>query len=114
MTEFHIPCWVLLPSYLTIALGRLAGGWRIVQTMGYKLTHLDTRAGFSAESGAALTIMLATLLKLPVSTTHATAGAILGAGIGKHERKHFRTRQRILIASPLTIPARGRVDGVLV
>jgi inorganic phosphate transporter, PiT family len=114
IAEFHIPAWVLLLSYLTIALGTLAGGWRIVNTMGYKLTHLDTRSGFSAETGAALTILTATLLKLPVSTTHATTGAILGAGIGTHERKHMRTMQRILVAWLLTIPASGGLAGLLI
>ena len=68
INDFHIPYWVLVLSYLMIALGTLAGGWRIVQTMGFKLTQLDRRGGFCAETGAAFTILTATLLKMPVST----------------------------------------------
>ncbi|MEQ1651147.1 MAG: inorganic phosphate transporter, partial [Hyphomicrobium sp.] len=82
---FHIPYWVLLLSYLTIGLGTMAGGWRIVKTMGFKITKLNTQGGFCAESGAALTIMTATLLKLPISTTHAPTGAIMGVGFAKGE-----------------------------
>jgi len=112
--EFHIPYWVLLLSYLSIALGTLAGGWRIVQTMGFKLTSLDTRGGFCAESGAALTILVATLLRLPISTTHATTGAIIGTGIGTHDSKHWSVAQRIVLAWLLTIPASAAMGGLLV
>ncbi len=113
-TEFHVPYWVLMLSYLAMALGTLAGGWRIVQTMGFKLTELDTRGGFSAETGSALTIITATLLGLPVSTTHATTGAIMGTGFGKHEAAHWHMARRILIGWLLTIPASAAVGALLV
>lgn len=113
-TEFHIPYWALFASYAVIALGTLAGGWRIVQTMAYKLTHLDRRAGFSAESGAALTILTATLLKLPISTTHATTGAIMGTGIGRHQHENILVAKRILIAWLLTIPASAAIGALLI
>lgn len=114
MTEFHIPYWVLFISYAVIALGTLAGGWRIVQTMGYKLTHLDRHAGFCAETGAAVTILTATLLKLPVSTTHATTGAIMGTGIGRHQHDNILVAKRILITWLLTIPASAAVGALLI
>jgi inorganic phosphate transporter, PiT family len=114
ISEFHIPFWVLTLSYVTIALGTLAGGWRIVHTMGHRLTHLDRRGGFSAESGAALTIMTATLLQLPISTTHATTGAIMGTGWGQHEAQHWQMARRILVTWLLTIPASGLVGGLLI
>lgn len=111
--DFHIPYWVLLLSYLAIAFGTLAGGWRIVQTMGFKLTQLDRRGGFCAEAGAACTILTATLLKMPVSTTHATTGAIMGTGIGQHESEHWAMGRRILLGWLMTIPASAAVGGLL-
>src|SRR4051812_32212967 len=80
ITVFEVPTWVLMASYSAIALGTLSGGWRIVRTMGGRLTRLKPRSGFCAETGAAVSIFFATSLGLPVSSTHAITGAIAGVG----------------------------------
>src|SRR5438046_2014632 len=67
---FHVPLWVILAAHASIALGTLSGGWRIVNTMGHRLTRLKPRSGFCAETSAAISILLATFLRQPVSTTH--------------------------------------------
>ena len=113
-TDFHIPYWVLLLSYLTIGLGTLAGGWRIVKTMGFKITKLNTQGGFCAESGAALTIMAATLLKLPISTTHATTGSIMGVGFSKGEPVRWVMARRILWAWALTLPGSAALGALTI
>src|SRR5262249_3078166 len=81
--EFTIPQWVLVISYGMMGLGTLAGGWRIVRTLGRELTRLRPSGGFCAESAAALSILFATLLKLPISTTHVTTGAVVGVGAAR-------------------------------
>ena len=73
--EFKVPIWVILSAHAAIALGTFFGGWRIVHTMGKRLTKLKPRTGFCAETGAAIAILFATHLGLPVSTTHARSGA---------------------------------------
>jgi PiT family inorganic phosphate transporter len=78
--DFHVPLWVIVSSYLMISLGTLAGGWRIVKTMGTKITKLAPMGGFCAETAAALSIIGATIGGIPVSTTHTIAGAIVGVG----------------------------------
>ncbi len=78
--EFHVPIWVIISSYTFISLGTLAGGWRIVKTMGTKITKLAPMGGFCAETAAALSIIGATIGGIPVSTTHTIAGAIVGVG----------------------------------
>lgn len=78
--DFHVPAWVIAASSIAIGLGTMSGGWRIVRTMGTRLTRLQPRSGFCAETGAAISILFATYLGLPVSSTHAIAGAIAGVG----------------------------------
>ncbi len=102
---FEIPKWVLLASYSAIALGTFSGGWRIVRTMGARLTRLKPRSGFCAETGAAAAVLLATRLGLPVSTTHAIAGAIVGVGsINRLKAVRWGIAQNIVGAWVLTIP----------
>jgi len=102
---FEIPKWVLLASYTAIALGTLSGGWRIVRTMGTRLTRLKPRSGFCAETGAAGAVLLATYLGLPVSTTHAIAGAIAGVGsINRLKAVRWGIATNIVGAWVLTIP----------
>jgi len=102
---FDIPKWVLSASYLAIALGTLSGGWRIVRTMGARLTRLKPRSGFCAETGAAGAVLLATHLGLPVSTTHAIAGAIAGVGsINRLKAVRWGIATNIVGAWVLTIP----------
>lgn len=78
--EATIPYWVLILSYVTIALGTLAGGWKVIQTLGQKLTKLKPVGGFCAETGAAVTLFSTALAGIPVSTTHTITGAIVGVG----------------------------------
>jgi inorganic phosphate transporter, PiT family len=103
--SFDIPKWVLLASYTAIAMGTLSGGWRIVRTMGARLTRLKPRSGFCAETGAAGAVLLATHLGLPVSTTHAIAGAIVGVGsINRLKAVRWGIATNIVGAWVLTIP----------
>ena len=107
---FEVPRWVIYCSYAAISLGTLSGGWRIVHTMGSRITKLNTRGGFCAETAAALSILLATQLGLPISTTHTTAGAIAGVGsIHRLKAVRWGVATNILWAWVLTIPASGFV-----
>ncbi|MBZ5579312.1 MAG: inorganic phosphate transporter [Acidobacteriia bacterium] len=103
---FHVQVWVILAAHAAIALGTLSGGWRIVHTMGGRLTRLKPRSGFCAETGAAGAVLLATHLGLPVSTTHAIAGAIAGVGsIHRLKAVRWGLAANIVWAWVLTIPA---------
>jgi inorganic phosphate transporter, PiT family len=105
LPTFEIPAWVLFASYTAIALGTLSGGWRIVRTMGARLTRLKPRSGFCAETGAAGAVLLATHFGLPVSTTHAIAGAIAGVGsINRLKAVRWGIATNIVGAWVLTIP----------
>ncbi len=107
---FHVPDWVILASAAAMGLGTLSGGWRVVRTLGTRLTRLKPRSGFCAETGAAISIMLATWLKLPVSTTHVVAGSIAGVGsIQRVRAVRWQVAQNIIIAWILTIPAAALV-----
>ncbi len=77
-----VPIWVVVLCYMAIGLGTLFGGWRIVKTMGQRITKLKPVGGFCAETGGAITLFLATALGIPVSTTHTITGAIVGVGVG--------------------------------
>jgi PiT family inorganic phosphate transporter len=107
VTTHEIPIWVVLSAHAAIALGTLSGGWRIVRTMGARLTRLKPRSGFCAETGAAFSILFATTgLHLPVSTTHAIAGAIAGVGtINRFKAVRWGIATNIVWAWVLTIPA---------
>ncbi len=106
LPTFRVPVWVILAAHAAIALGTLSGGWRIVHTMGKRLTRLKPRSGFCAETAAALAILFATKLHLPVSTTHATAGAISGVGsIQRFKAVRWGVATNIVWAWILTIPA---------
>ncbi|MEX2262015.1 MAG: inorganic phosphate transporter [Bryobacteraceae bacterium] len=101
-----IPFWVILAAHAAIALGTLSGGWRIVHTMGGKLTRLRPRGGFCAETAAALSVLFATRLGLPVSTTHAIAGSIAGVGsFNRLKAVRWGVAKRIVWAWVVTIPA---------
>jgi PiT family inorganic phosphate transporter len=105
-----IPRWVILSAHAAIALGTLSGGWRIVKTMGTKITKLKPVGGFCAETGGGLTIMLASFLGIPVSTTHTITGAIVGVG-ATHRLSAVRwgVAGRIVWAWILTIPMSGLI-----
>ncbi len=104
--DFHVPSWVIAASSGAIGLGTMSGGWRIVRTMGTRLTRLQPRSGFCAETGAAISILFATWHGLPVSSTHAIAGAIAGVGsIQRTRAVRWNVAGGIVTAWILTIPA---------
>jgi PiT family inorganic phosphate transporter len=103
---FDITFWVVLAAHAAIALGTLAGGWRIIHTMGSKITKLQPVGGFAAETSAALSILLATQTGVPVSTTHAITGAIVGVGATRRlSAVRWGVAGQIVWAWLLTIPA---------
>ena len=111
LKEFHVPLWVILISHFAIAMGTLFGGWRIVKTMGTKITKLQPVGGFCAETAGALTIVGATLGGLPVSTTHTITGAIMGVGATRRlSAVKWGVAGRILWAWILTIPIAAAVS----
>lgn len=104
--EFRVPLWVVLICQLTMGLGTFAGGWRIVRTMGMRITRLTPVQGFCAETGGAVTLFLATWLGVPVSTTHTITGAIVGVGASRNATAvRWKVANRIIVAWILTIPA---------
>jgi len=103
---FDIPFWVVLAAHTAIGLGTLAGGWRIIHTMGSKITKLQPVGGFAAETSAALSILIATQTGVPVSTTHAITGAIVGVGATRRlSAVRWGVAGQIVWAWVLTIPA---------
>lgn len=103
--EFYIPLWVVLSCYAVISLGTLIGGWRIVNTMGTRITQLNPVRGCAAETGAAAIIFVATETGIPVSTTHTVAGAIAGVGLAKDsEGTHWKVLGQIFLSWILTLP----------
>ena len=112
--DFHVPTWVIGASSAAIGLGTMSGGWRIVRTMGTRLTRLRPRSGFCAETGAAVSILFATWLGLPVSSTHAIAGAIAGVGsIQRTRAVRWNVAGGIVTAWILTIPAAAGVAAIV-
>lgn len=103
---FYIPFWVVLLAHAAIGLGTLSGGWRIIHTMGSRITKLQPVHGFAAETGAASAILLATHFGIPVSTTHAITGAIVGVGATRRlSAVRWGVAGQIMWAWLLTIPA---------
>ena len=103
--EFHVPLWVVLACHAAMGLGTLSGGWRIVRTMGLRITKLKPVGGFCAETGGAVTLFLATHLGIPVSTTHTITGAIVGVGsVTSASAVRWGVAGRIVWAWLLTIP----------
>jgi inorganic phosphate transporter, PiT family len=108
--EFHVPFWVVLSCQAALGLGTLIGGWRIVHTMGSKITRLTPQQGFCAETGGAITIFLATYIGVPISTTHTITGAIVGVGAARRTSAvRWNVASRIVWAWVITLPASGVV-----
>jgi inorganic phosphate transporter, PiT family len=111
--EFHVPFWVVLACQMAMALGTLMGGWRIVRTMGLRITKLTPMQGFCAETGGAATLFLATFLGVPVSTTHTITGAIVGVGAARRvSAVRWNVASSIVYAWVITIPAAAGVAAV--
>ncbi|HEX4909443.1 MAG TPA: inorganic phosphate transporter [Permianibacter sp.] len=112
-TPDHIPHWVVIACYVTIGLGTMFGGWRIVKTMGQKITHLKPVGGFCAETGGAMTLFLASSFGIPVSTTHTITGAIVGVGSSQGVNAvRWGIAGNIVWAWVLTIPASAFVAAI--
>jgi len=110
--EFFVPFWVIMMSYTVIALGTLAGGWRVIKTMGMKLTKLRPVHGFCAESSGALVLAFTSMTGIPVSTTHVIAGSIAGVGATRRfSAVRWNLARNIVWAWILTIPAAAAVSG---
>jgi len=111
--KFNVPLWVVLACQAAMALGTLFGGWRIVKTMGMKITKLKPVGGFCAETGGAITLFLATGLGIPVSTTHTITGAIIGVGATrKVSAVRWGVAERIVWAWVLTIPCAAFISAL--
>lgn len=114
ISSFNVPLWVVLAAHSAIALGTLSGGWRIVKTMGQKITKLRPIDGFCAETASAISIFTATHLGVPVSTTHVITGAISGVGSVKRlSAVRWGVTLRIVWAWLFTIPVAALMAGVI-
>ncbi len=103
--EFHVPVWVIFASYSVIALGTLVGGWKVIRTMGTRLTRLRPVGGFCAETAGACSILMSSALGIPVSTTHTIAGAIAGVGsVRRASAVRWSVASEIVVAWVLTLP----------
>ncbi len=104
-TTFYVPFWVIILSHFVIAMGTLIGGWKVIRTLGMRVTKLTPFGGFSAETSAGLTVIMATVFGIPVSTTHTITGAIIGVGsVHRFSAVRWGVAKNILWAWVLTIP----------
>jgi PiT family inorganic phosphate transporter len=112
--SFHVPFWVVIACQAAMALGTLFGGWRIVRTMGSKITRLSPMQGFCAEAGGAMTLFAATWWGIPVSTTHTITGSIVGVGAARRTSAvRWGVAGNIVIAWVLTLPATALIAGLV-
>ncbi len=112
-TEDHLPTWVVMSCFFAIGLGTMFGGWRIVKTMGQRITKLKPIGGFAAEAAGSITLFMATHFGIPVSTTHTITGAIVGVGTTKGPSAvRWAVAGNIVIAWIVTIPASAAIAGL--
>ena len=108
--DFHVPHWVALSCYVAIGLGTLTGGWRIIETMGTRITKLNQHQGFSASLGGSIMLFAASYLGIPVSTTHTITGCVIGAGAARRATAvRWGIAGNVMIAWLITIPASATV-----
>lgn len=113
ISTFYVPKWVIIASYTAIALGTFFGGWRIVRTMGLKITKLKPFHGFSAETSGALVLLGTSHFGIPVSTTHVISGSIMGVGsVRRYSGVRWQIARRIVVAWLLTIPMSATISGL--
>ncbi|HWK40732.1 MAG TPA: inorganic phosphate transporter [Croceibacterium sp.] len=111
--EFEVPHWVAFSCYIAIAFGTLTGGWRIIETMGTRITKLSQHQGFSASMSGSVVVFLATALGIPVSTTHTITGAVIGAGTARRASAvRWGVAQNVIVAWVVTIPASATVGAI--
>ena len=109
-SEFHVPLWVVLTCQAAMGLGTLMGGWRIVRTMGSRITHLTPQQGVCAETAGSITLFAATYMGIPVSTTHTITGAIVGVGAARRASAvRWNVAKDIVMAWIITIPSAGLI-----
>lgn len=109
--EFHIPEWIVLSCYAAISLGTMSGGWKIIKTMGTKITRLNHHTGFCASSAGSIVVFGASALGIPVSTTHAITGSVIGTGAARRASAvRWGVAQRVVMAWFITIPASATVS----
>src|SRR5215212_950233 len=108
--EFQVPHWVAISCYIAIGLGTLSGGWRIIETMGTRITKLSQHQGFSASTGGSVMLITASWFGIPVSTTHTITGCIIGAGAARRASAvRWQVAQNVMVAWVITIPASASV-----
>ena len=113
ISTFDVPVWVVLSAHAAIGLGTLSGGWRIIHTMGNKITKLQPVSGFAAETGAAAAILIATQMGVGISTTHTITGAIVGVGATRRlSAVRWGIARQIVWAWVLTIPASAAIGAI--
>jgi len=111
--EFHVPHWVAISCYIAIALGTLSGGWKIIETMGSRITKLSQHQGFSASLAGSIVLFGASLLGIPVSTTHTITGAVIGAGTARRASAvRWGVAGNVITAWIITIPASAAVGAL--
>ncbi len=108
--EFAVPHWVALSCYIAIGLGTLTGGWRIIETMGTRITKLNQHQGFSASAGGSMMLFAASYYGIPVSTTHTITGCVIGAGAARRASAvRWGIARKVVVAWVITIPASASV-----
>lgn len=111
--EFHVPEWVVISCYLAISLGTLSGGWKIIKTMGTKLTKLNHHTGFCASTAGSVVVFGASAMGIPISTTHAITGSVIGTGAArKASAVRWGVASRVVMAWFITIPASAAVGAL--
>lgn len=111
--EFEVPHWVAISCYIAIALGTLSGGWKIIETMGSRITKLSQHQGFSASTGGSIMVFTASLMGIPVSTTHTITGSIIGAGTARRASAvRWGVAGNVMVAWVITIPASAAVGAL--
>jgi len=111
--EFHVPHWVAISCYIAIGLGTLTGGWRIIETMGTRITKLSQHQGFSASTGGSVMLIAASWFGIPVSTTHTITGCVIGAGVARRATAvRWGVAGNVMTAWVITIPASATVAAV--
>ena len=111
--EFYVPHWVAISCYVAIALGTLTGGWRIIETMGSRITKLSQHQGFSASTGGSVMLITASWFGIPVSTTHTITGCVIGAGVARRASAvRWGVAGNVITAWLITIPASASVGAL--
>jgi PiT family inorganic phosphate transporter len=111
--DFHVPHWVAICCYTAMALGTMTGGWKIIETMGSRITRLSQHQGFSASLGGSMVVFGASMLGIPVSTTHTITGSIIGAGTARRASAvRWDVARQVVVAWVVTIPASAAVGAL--